>query len=835
MLGLKLSLIIITLLPSLAISTQKLVFEFEKSHSLNKRSLDEEDQTSSLHKRDATPSTCVPPADFVNKLTPGRTQHKFTQDTNPSISLTWSGSDGVILGLTTMTSMFVSQASKLYRSHDRGKTFEDISSRLDNGYIRKSGGMQVNPTDTNMVILFGYDPPFSTSQHTTIYTTNDAGLTFTKVLLPFKIDVSSIKFNAHNKHRLLAQSVSRGELWLSSDFGSSWKLVQSYVQTISWDPTDGDYFYFTYDPSQSMAKNSITNELYRENAFTEVSVRLAQDVHSFAVQDTFLFLSTQFQGKNGSRVMHVSKNHGDSWDAAQLPLINRKQFYSLLDMSEDMVFIHVDVQGDTGFGTIYTSDERGIIFSKSLLNHLYPNNKGITDFYKVLSLPGVYITSQLSEEKTVHSLITFDKGGTWNTLTAPAGSKCAATEKACNLQLHNYFSASKHVALPALPLSSKNTVGLIIAHGNIGDGLNFNPPKVYVSDDGGYSWSQPPQLDGPHYYGIGDRGGLLWAIPSQSTPTNIIKFSLDEGQCWHSFNFSDTPIQITGVSPEQGEKTTDLTIWGWDRNGDGMWMVVTVDFKAVMGSQCTRDDYMKWIAHETNTLASLNDNCLLGSKQSFIRRKKGSICTNSNALQAIPTHETCSCRNLDYLCDYGYTRSTDGRTCERDTSASNTNMDVCIEGTEEVILTKGYRKIPGDKCQGGFNPNHQVESLKKSCAKTEEVKDNFGVDKDLFVNYVKPHSNPHTGWIIFLVIVVLALGGALVYLVYKKRSLLMKVRYRPITQDEPDDSANTRLVGTATIMDDDEAVLVEMPNGGPPKNGAIISYHDDSDEDLLVT
>ena len=49
--------------------------------------------------------------------------------------------------------------------------------------------------------------------------------------------------------------------------------------------------------------------------------------------------------KNGSRVLHVSKNEGHAWNAAQLPMIGKQEFYSLLDMSEDMVFVHVDTPG----------------------------------------------------------------------------------------------------------------------------------------------------------------------------------------------------------------------------------------------------------------------------------------------------------------------------------------------------------------------------------------------------------------------------------------------------------------------------------------------------------
>lgn len=52
---------------------------------------------------------------------------------------------------------------------------------------------------------------------------------------------------------------------------------------------------------------------------------------------------------------------------------------------------------DTGFGTIFTSDDRGIVYSKSLDRHLYTTTGGETDFTNVTSLRGVYITSTLSE------------------------------------------------------------------------------------------------------------------------------------------------------------------------------------------------------------------------------------------------------------------------------------------------------------------------------------------------------------------------------------------------------------------------------------------------------
>ncbi|XP_010726323.1 sortilin-like, partial [Meleagris gallopavo] len=78
---------------------------------------------------------------------------------------------------------------------------------------------------------------------------------------------------------------------------------------------------------------------------------------------------------------------------AQLPSVGHEQFYSILAANDDLVFMHVDEPGDTGYGTIYTSDDRGVVFSKSLERHLYTTTGGETDFTNVTSLRGIYITS----------------------------------------------------------------------------------------------------------------------------------------------------------------------------------------------------------------------------------------------------------------------------------------------------------------------------------------------------------------------------------------------------------------------------------------------------------
>lgn len=61
---------------------------------------------------------------------------------------------------------------------------------------------------------------------------------------------------------------------------------------------------------------------------------------------------------------------------------------------------------DSGVGTIYVSDDRGAVFSKSLERHLYTTTGSETDFTAITSLRGVYMTSVLTEGESTHWLHT---------------------------------------------------------------------------------------------------------------------------------------------------------------------------------------------------------------------------------------------------------------------------------------------------------------------------------------------------------------------------------------------------------------------------------------------
>ena len=88
---------------------------------------------------------------------------------------------------------------------------------------------------------------------------------------------------------------------------------------------------------------------------------------------------------------------------------------------------------DTGHGTLYTSANKGVIYAESLKKHLYPNYNSIHDFYKVKSMRGVYITSQMSADDSIHTVISFNRGANWQKIPRPAGAPCKDEAKVRNI------------------------------------------------------------------------------------------------------------------------------------------------------------------------------------------------------------------------------------------------------------------------------------------------------------------------------------------------------------------------------------------------------------------
>ena len=145
---------------------------------------------------------------------------------------------------------------------------------------------------------------------------------------------------------------------------------------------------------------------------------------------------------------------------------------------------------DTGHGILYTSGADGTLFSQSLDRHLYPNFLSITDFYRVLSMRGTYITTKMNEDNSMHTVISFNRGAEWRATTKPVNVKCPPGLSECSLQISSVYSRMNQVnqVQTHLPLSSRYAPGIILVHGHTHKSLQTSLPDVYITSDGGYAW-----------------------------------------------------------------------------------------------------------------------------------------------------------------------------------------------------------------------------------------------------------------------------------------------------------------------------------------------------------
>lgn len=68
------------------------------------------------------------------------------------------------------------------------------------------------------------------------------------------------------------------------------------------------------------------------------------------------------------------------------------------------------------------------------------------------------------------------------------------------------------------------------------------------------------------------------------------RFSTDEGQCWHVYNFTSEPLYFTGLALEPGAHSMNLSLWGYRVGLQGplshYWVSVTIDFKQLLSRDC---------------------------------------------------------------------------------------------------------------------------------------------------------------------------------------------------------------------------------------------------------
>lgn len=344
-----------------------------------------------------------------------------------------------------------------------------------------------------------------------------------------------------------------------------------------------------------------------------------------------------------------------------------------------------------------------------------------TDMYKVEGLRGIYIASRVKGTpksgsigpENLESVITFDHGGTWNSIRPPTANNegyfIHCPQQDCSLHLSQRFSQLYPVTRSVSIMSSKSAPGIIMATGVIGSSLKGHP-ALYVSRDAGLTWKQV--LREYYFFNMGDHGGLLVAVKyfKSRGETRDISYSLDEGETWQTYEFNEKMLRVYGLMTEPGENTTVFTMFGSD-SGQHQWLIIKVDLRNVFNRECTEDDYKFWSPSSTDKPVMA---CVLGRKETYQRRAIRANCYQGVNYDRPVRLEVCQCDANDYQCDYGFMRYGNPYHCIRNKLINDYDPyavpSTCQPG-EFYNRTKGYIKISDDECSGGLARNFEPDEI----------------------------------------------------------------------------------------------------------------------------
>ncbi|KAL8723989.1 MAG: hypothetical protein Q9166_008192 [cf. Caloplaca sp. 2 TL-2023] len=392
------------------------------------------------------------------------------------------------------------------------------------------------------------------------------------------------------------------------------------------------------------------------------------------------------------------------WHRAIFPSDSRlkENAYTVLESTSYSIEVDVmTVDPPNPMGMLFTSNSNGTYFTKNIA-HTNRNSAGIVDFEKVQNIQGIVLVNVVDNwkevegsfgrgEKKLRSQISFDDGRTFKDLTADK-------EK---LHLHS-VSEMNNVGR----VFSSSAPGLVMGVGNTGKNLNpYEEGDLYVSSDAGLTWRLA--LEEAHKYEFGDQGSILVAIYDEG-PTDKIQYSLDYGTKWHKVDLPEGKIRAKALTTTPDSTSMKFFLWGVKGGGSKSehW-VFSIDFEDMHEDKCKDKDFEEWTARVDDHNKPI---CVMGRKQSYTRRKPNADCfiREKKFKEIEPDFEKCKCTQEDYECDYNFVRSKNGEKCDRDGPLPDPK-GACKGGAKKYKASSGFRKIPGNGCEGGEKLDEEVE------------------------------------------------------------------------------------------------------------------------------
>jgi len=515
---------------------------------------------------------------------------------------------------------------------------------------------------------------------------------------------------------------------VSTKGGDDWNKLLSGVRKCQFvwreDRADSDQLVYCEQHVDENMMNSLT--LLSSDDWFEHRKELKRDVINFATMSEFIVVAVRDTDQQSLQV--DTSIDGKVFADAKFPPnfnIPHQQAYTVLDSSTHAVFLHVTRNNmeDSEYGSIVKSNSNGTSYVMSV-DHVNRNKPGYVDFEKMQGLEGVAVINRVANveevekgmQKKLKTYITHNDGADWALIRRPEEKPRDVTwcndsdMNKCSLHLHGYTERKD----PRDTFSSPSAVGLMMATGNVGEFLKpRNEADTFITRNGGVSWAWA--APGSWMWEYGDQGSII-AIVKEDEPTKSIMYTLNEGENWIRYDFSETEMLISDLTTLPSDSSRNFLLWG---KLNGELATVNIDFSSLeeRSKKCKlneqdpgkpESDYILWSPSHPNS----DDNCLFGHVAQYHRKKTDRACYNGrdvSHLHAIT--KNCSCTVSDFECEYNYERQNDG-SCALVTGLSPPDpKDVCKKaGVKEYYGITGYRRIPITTCEGGKELTYTAQS-----------------------------------------------------------------------------------------------------------------------------
>ena len=566
------------------------------------------------------------------------------------------------------TIMMLTVDNKVYMTKDHGKVWKEIKD------FKGEVILTIIPHQYFNDIMF-----FLTSGKKVFYTVN-RGETFDSFEAPHPPNVQELPvlgFHQDYKDWLIwtgavdcaSNKRCHSEASYSTSRGAQWTTMLRYVRKCEFIKKDGrgDSEQLVYCEQRKDEKpDGQLRLLSSDNWFADEEPHF-DDILTFATMAEFIIVAN----KNPDGTLKVDTSvDGQTFADAEFPKnfnVPNQRAYTVLDSSTHAVFLHVTVgdNKDFEYGKLMKSNSNGTSYVHSI-GAVNRNRAGYVDFEKMQGLEGVAllnVVENLDDEperkaKKLRTMITHNDGGEWATLPAPSfdaegndyGCDPADKER-CSLHLHGYTERRD----PRHTFSSPSAVGLMMGVGNVGEFLTDRTEgDTFITRDGGITWVSVKK--GSYMWEYGDQGSIIVIVEDGKTrvTTNHVFYSLDEGEHWEEYVFSESPMFIDDLTTVPSDNSQNFLLWGSEPSNSKEIITINLDFTGLRDRKCVlneedpegpKSDYTLWEPRHPLQ----KDNCLFGHIMQYHRKKPEANCFNGRMIHRLhDIARNCSCTRQDF-------------------------------------------------------------------------------------------------------------------------------------------------------------------------------------------